>query len=71
MSNYSFVFTKSIEIVIEASSEDEAWTKIAQINPETLGAEWEVAAKSTLVKEEIPIDQGPVEIDDWGQFDQF
>jgi hypothetical protein len=70
MSDYKFVFTKTIEVVIEAANENDAWMRIAQIDPETLGATWEIHDQSSAAKAEIPLDQGPVEIDDWGS-DQF
>lgn len=70
MADYKFKFVKQVEIVVEAESEDAAWLQIAQINPETLGAEWE-ASVVTNVRQEEPLDQGPVEIDDWGPIDEF
>lgn len=65
MHDFKFTFVKKVEIVIEADNENDAWMKVAQLNPEMLGAEWEITQGSS-VKEEIPLDQGPVEIDDWG-----
>lgn len=65
MPDYNFTFYKKVQVVIEAANENDAWIKIAQLNPDTLGADWEVD-HSAAIKTEIPLDQGPVEIDDWG-----
>lgn len=70
MTDFKFKFVKQVEIIVEAVSEEAAWMQIAQINPETLGAEWDVSVASG-VREEEPLDQGPVEIDDWGPIDEF
>jgi hypothetical protein len=71
MPDYKFVFTKKAEIVIEAATEDAAWMQVSQLNPDFLGAEWEIENQTNMTPKEIPLDEGPVEIDDWDQFNQF
>jgi hypothetical protein len=64
MADYKFKLTKQTELVIAAGSIDEAWQEIIKVDPDLLGLEW--AIEAVPLKEDKPIDQGPVELDDFG-----
>jgi len=64
MADYKFKLTKQTELVIAAGSIDEAWQEIIKVDPDLLGIEWTIEA--VPLKEDQPIDQGPVELDDFG-----
>jgi len=64
MPDYKFKLTKQTELVIAAGSIDEAWQEIIKVDPDLLGMEWII--DSVPLKEQTPIDQGPVELDDFG-----
>jgi hypothetical protein len=66
MPDYKFTFHKQIDLVIEAATEHEAWMQANAIDPSMLAvAEWDVRLNETFTASPPPIDQGPVEIDDW------
>ena len=71
MPDVRFVFTKQVELIIPASTEMDAWVEASKINPDLLGEQWTIDIKSGAAPDEIPLDKGPVEIDDWDQFDNF
>jgi hypothetical protein len=65
MNDYRFIFTRRLSIVVEAESQEAAWAQAAQLDPNLLSEPWTIELAGS-VKDEQPVDQGPVEVDDWG-----
>ena len=71
MPNYTFTFTKTFDLTVEAQTDHEAWLQAMSFTPDSMPSDWDIQIKGTQVPKEVPIDQGPCEIDEWDppQFD--
>ena len=67
MPDCTFTFTKQFELSFEAQTEHEAWVQAMTFSADTYPTDWAVKLKESVAKkqQELPIDQGPVEVDDW------
>lgn len=65
MANYTFTYTKSFDISIEASTEHEAWIQAMEFTADSYPADWEIGLRGSKTPVEVPLDQGPCEVDDW------
>jgi hypothetical protein len=62
--DYKFKFIRKVDIIIEADDEVSAWAQAMQLNADLYAAGWEIVLDDQPPVEP-PIDQGPVEVDDW------
>ena len=65
MPDYKFTFYKTIDVVFEAGTEHEAWVQAMTFDPNLLPTDWDVKLNDSVAKKPQPLDQGPVEVDDW------
>ena len=68
MPDYKFTFSKTTDLYVEAQTEQEAWVQAMTINADVIPLEWTIKLNESFAVE-VPLDQGPVEIDDWGPED--
>lgn len=66
MPDYTFTFTKTFDLNFEAQTEHEAWVQAMTFTADSMPSDWEVKLKEHVAeKPQLPLDQGPVEVDDW------
>ena len=67
MPDYKFTFSKTTDLYVEAQTEQEAWVQAMTMNADSIPLEWTIKLnESSAAGRELPLDQGPVEVDDWG-----
>jgi hypothetical protein len=64
MPDYRFTFTKTTDIIVEANTEHEAWVQALTVDPNAVPADWDIKLNESI-KTDVPITEGPVEIDIW------
>ena len=67
MPDYKFTYIKIVDMVFEAGTEHEAWVQAMTFDPNILPTDWDIKLNDSVAKkpQDLPLDQGPVEIDDW------
>jgi len=70
MPDYKFKFVRKVDLVIEADNEVDAWAQAMQMNIDLYAEPWSIVLDDQPPVEP-PIDQGPVEVDDWDTVDPF
>lgn len=67
MPDYKFTFLKKFDMVFEAGTEHEAWVQAMSLAPDTVPTDWDIKLNEHVASkpQDLPIDQGPVEVDDW------
>ena len=66
MPDYKFTFQKKFDLVFEANTEHEAWVQAMSADPGVIPIDWDIKLNETFKPADLPLDQGPVEVDDWG-----
>jgi hypothetical protein len=67
MPDYKFTYTKSFDMVFEASTEHEAWVQAMSMTPDIVPTDWDIKLNENVASkpQDLPLNQGPVEVDDW------
>ena len=65
MPDYRFTFSKKFDLFFEAATEHEAWVQAMTANPDLIPNDWVITLNESTRSEPLPLDQGPVEVDDW------
>jgi hypothetical protein len=64
MPDYRFTYTKQTDIIVEAATEHEAWVQAMSLDPNSVPSDWDIKLNESI-KQELPLNAGPVEIDEW------
>jgi hypothetical protein len=70
MPDYRFTFTKQFDMIFEAQTEHEAWVQATTLLPDHVPGDWKIKLNEHTI-DPTPLNQGPVEIDEWDIPDDY